>query len=60
MFTCVPVYLSTITIHQLPKESMTDIILAGLGQTDVGERWDIGLRGLAFTAIEAALKDQTP
>jgi len=36
---------------------MTDIILAGLGQTDVGEHWDIGLRELAFTAIEAALKD---
>ncbi len=34
-----------------------DIILAGLGQTDVGEHWDIGLRELAFTAIEAALKD---
>jgi acetyl-CoA C-acetyltransferase len=34
-----------------------DIIIAGLGQTDVGEHWDIGLRELAFTAIEAALKD---
>ena len=39
---------------------MTDIILASLRQTDVGEHWDIGLRELAFTAIEAALKDQTP
>jgi acetyl-CoA C-acetyltransferase len=36
---------------------MTDIIIAGIGQTDVGEHWDIGLRELAFTAIEAALKD---
>jgi acetyl-CoA C-acetyltransferase len=36
---------------------MTDIIITGLGQTDVGEHWDIGLRELAFTAIEAALND---
>jgi acetyl-CoA C-acetyltransferase len=36
---------------------MTDILIAGIGQTDVGEHWDIGLRELAFTAIEAALKD---
>ncbi len=36
---------------------MTDIIIAGLGQTDVGEHWDIGLRELAFNAMEAALKD---
>mgnify|MGYP002814256883 CR=1 FL=1 len=36
---------------------MTEIIIAGLGQTDVGEHWDIGLRELAYTAIEAALKD---
>jgi len=34
-----------------------EIIIAGIGQTDVGEHWDIGLRELAFTAIEAALKD---
>ncbi len=36
---------------------MTDIIIAGIGQTDVGEHWDIGLRELAFSAIEDALKD---
>ena len=36
---------------------MTDIVIAGLGQTDVGEHWDIGLRELAFTAIESALND---
>lgn len=36
---------------------MTDIIIAGLGQTDVGEHWDIGLRDLAFAAIQDALKD---
>jgi len=34
-----------------------EIIIAGIGQTDVGEHWDIGLRELAFTAIEAALND---
>jgi acetyl-CoA C-acetyltransferase len=34
-----------------------EIIIAGLGQTDVGEHWDIGLRELAYTAIEAALND---
>lgn len=36
---------------------MTEIILAGLGQTDVGEHWDISLRDLAFLAIESAIKD---
>jgi acetyl-CoA C-acetyltransferase len=36
---------------------MTDIIIAGLGQTDVGEHWDIGLRELAHKAIQAALED---
>ncbi len=35
----------------------SDIIIAGLGQTDVGEHWDVGLRDLAFLAIQAALKD---
>ncbi|MCZ7549541.1 MAG: thiolase domain-containing protein [Anaerolineales bacterium] len=36
---------------------MTEIIIAGLGQTDVGEHWDISLRDLAFLAIESAIKD---
>ena len=36
---------------------MTDIIIAGLGQTTVGEHWDIGLRDLAFYALDAAIKD---
>jgi acetyl-CoA C-acetyltransferase len=40
------------------KESfMTDVIIAGLGQTSVGEHWDLGLRDLAFYAINAAVKD---
>ncbi len=36
---------------------MTDIVIAGIGQTEVGEHWDIGLRELAFMAIQAAVKD---
>lgn len=36
---------------------MTDIILAGLGQTSVGEHWDISLRELAFKAMQAAILD---
>ena len=36
---------------------MTDIVIAGVGMTDVGEHWDITLRDLALHAIEAALDD---
>jgi acetyl-CoA C-acetyltransferase len=36
---------------------MTDIVIAGIGQTQVGEHWDIGLRELAFAAIQDAVKD---
>ncbi len=36
---------------------MTDIIIAGIGQTEVGEHWGISLRDLAFDAIQAAVKD---
>ncbi len=36
---------------------MTDVIIAGIGQTQVGEHWDIGLRDLAFAAIQDAIKD---
>ncbi len=36
---------------------MTDVVIAGIGQTEVGEHWDIGLRDLAFAAIKAAVKD---
>ncbi len=36
---------------------MTNIIIAGIGQTEVGEHWDIGLRDLAFAAIQDAVKD---
>jgi len=36
---------------------MTDIVIAGIGQTQVGEHWDIGLRDLAFAAIKDAVQD---
>lgn len=36
---------------------MSDIVIAGIGQTEVGEHWDISLRDLALTAIEAARRD---
>jgi acetyl-CoA C-acetyltransferase len=36
---------------------MTDIVIAGIGQTGVGEHWEIGLRDLAFAAIQDAVKD---
>ncbi|MBI5295564.1 MAG: thiolase domain-containing protein [Chloroflexi bacterium] len=36
---------------------MTDIVIAGIGQTEVGEHWDISLRELAFDAIQAAVND---
>jgi acetyl-CoA C-acetyltransferase len=36
---------------------MTEVVIAGIGQTEVGEHWDIGLRDLAFAAIQEAVKD---
>jgi acetyl-CoA C-acetyltransferase len=36
---------------------MTEVFIAGIGQTSVGEHWDISLRDLALEAIQAALKD---
>jgi acetyl-CoA C-acetyltransferase len=36
---------------------MTEVVIAGIGQTEVGEHWDIGLRDLAFAAIQDAIKD---
>ena len=36
---------------------MTDVVIAGIGQTEVGEHWEIGLRDLAFAAIRDAVKD---
>ncbi len=36
---------------------MADVIIAGVGQTPVGEHWEISLRDLALAAIEAAVRD---
>src|SRR6266545_7886524 len=36
---------------------MTEVVIAGIGQTEVGEHWGIGLRELAFAAIQDAVKD---
>jgi acetyl-CoA C-acetyltransferase len=36
---------------------MTDIVIAGLGQTEVAEHWDIGLRDLAYLATSEAIED---
>ena len=36
---------------------MTEIVIAGIGQTEVGEHWNIGLRELAFAAIKDAVQD---
>ena len=36
---------------------MTEVVIAGIGQTEVGEHWDIGLRELAYAALQDALRD---
>lgn len=36
---------------------MTDVVIAGIGQTEVGEHWTVGLRDLAGAAIAEALRD---
>ena len=36
---------------------MTEVLIAGIGQTPVGEHWDTSLRELAFHAIEMAQED---
>jgi acetyl-CoA C-acetyltransferase len=36
---------------------MTDIVIAGIGQTPVGEHWGISLRSLAVKAMRAAIQD---
>jgi acetyl-CoA C-acetyltransferase len=36
---------------------MTEVVIAGIGQTEVGEHWDIGLRDLAFAALREAVTD---
>jgi len=36
---------------------MAEVVIAGIGQTPVGEHWDRSLRELAFEAIEGALQE---
>ena len=36
---------------------MTEVVIAGIGQTEVGEHWEIGLRELALAALQDAVKD---
>lgn len=36
---------------------MNEVVIAGIGQTPVGEHWDLSLRQLAFMAIEPAIQD---
>jgi acetyl-CoA C-acetyltransferase len=36
---------------------MTEVVIVGIGQTEVGEHWEISLRDLAFAAIQEAVKD---
>lgn len=36
---------------------MSEVIIAGIGQTEVGEHWEIALRDLAFAAIQDAIRD---
>jgi acetyl-CoA C-acetyltransferase len=36
---------------------MNDVVIAGIGQTSVGEHWGVSVRELAFYAMEAALED---
>ena len=36
---------------------MHDVVIAGVGQTAVGEHWDLSLRELSYYALEAAMED---
>ena len=36
---------------------MRDVFIVGVGQTPVGEHWDLGLRELGRSAVEDALAD---
>ena len=36
---------------------MTEVVIAGIGQTEVGEHWELGLRELAYAAIKDAIED---
>ena len=37
--------------------AMSEIVIAGIGQTDVGEHYSISLRELAYMALKSAIQD---
>lgn len=39
------------------ESTNSDVLIAGIGQTPVGEHWDLSLRDLAAQAVLAAIKD---
>src|SRR5512142_3006727 len=41
----------------MARNSDAEVVIAGIGQTPVGEHWDVSLRTLAARAIQAARKD---
>ena len=41
----------------MDKKMSAEVILAGIGQTAVGEHWNVSLRELGFRAIQAAIQD---
>ena len=36
---------------------MREVVIAGIGQTPVGEHWDLSLRNISARAVQAAKKD---
>jgi len=41
----------------MSEAPMSDVVIAGIGQTPVGEHWELSLRTLAVRAIQAARQD---
>jgi acetyl-CoA C-acetyltransferase len=41
----------------MARNTDTEVVIAGIGQTPVGEHWEISLRSLAARAIQAARRD---
>jgi acetyl-CoA C-acetyltransferase len=38
-------------------QTTNDVFIVGIGQTEVGELWDVSLRSLAVRALKAARED---
>ena len=41
----------------MARNSTAEVVIAGIGQTPVGEHWDVSLRTLAARAVQAARSD---